>query len=410
LLLLLISTLASWLVLELLLRQLVPGITLSPREDPLLGWSSREYQLFDPNDSTTPQSKRILFLGDSYLAGCGVSTLDSRFPVLMDKLLGDACTVTILASGGWGTDQQLLAYMAKGALWRPDIVVVAFCANNDISNIISHQHGPRLLKPYFTFSEPAGLKLNTYDGTQLDDISGNVQLCRVQPTPFWKRSLLLRFVALRVHALATSEQYEPAAFPFVDERYKQFQFGGSRQREIYDKKDHLTWAPQMGVNAVSAYIHENFSYNTYQWLLFEQLLVKLHHEVKRNHGQLVLMMLPVIFNPGDLDTIAGGPFTQAFRTPEGAFTFRSAEPQERLAEICLQQNITFFDPSHEFKTHIVENSLHSQVWPSDRHFSEPGHDILAEISEKWFARLLSQSTNSLNEGNSVEARKLRRLF
>jgi len=45
----------------------------------------------------------------------------------------------------------------------------------------------------------------------------------------------------------------------------------------------------------------------------------------------------------------------------------------------------------------VGESLHTHVWTSssDRHFSELGHKILAEISEKWFRNLLTK-TKTLN--------------
>jgi hypothetical protein len=398
LLLLLSSTLLCLVLLELALRVIMPQIGWTQREDPLLGWSSREYQEFNPQADVATQRKRILFIGDSFLAGSGVTSLDHRFPVLLRRRLGNACDVAILASGAWGTDQELLAYEQKGVAWRPDIVVVAFTASNDLKNILSNYGGSRMPKPYFVYSEGAGLTLHSSDG-HLAAQSGHDALREFPiPDPLWKRSLLLRLVALKIHRLASREQYDPAAFPLVDERYKHFTYREQQYEEIIEKQEHLTWSPQMGANDVMAYIKENFRFNTYGWQLLDQILARLRGEVERDHGQLVLMLLPVAFNLRDPDTIVGGPFTKQLATPEGPFTFRSAEPRDRLPEICARRNITFFDPTKEFRTYVTRNSQMKEFWPNpkDGHFSDRAHEYLAEICVKWFSSLLSQDASPPN--------------
>jgi hypothetical protein len=386
---LLASLLVMLLLLELTLRVVSPEIAWTQREDPWLGWSSREYQEFNPA-ANTGAGKRILFLGDSYLAGSRLSSLDHRFPVLMGQHLGTTGTIRILASGGWGPDQELLAYQVKGAAWRPDIVVMAFCANNDISDIMSHQHGPRMRKPYFEYSKASGLKLHAFDGREIAPIDREQQNFRFANFPLWKRSLALRFIVLRARGQLTTEKYDPEAFPLVDARYKQFRYWEEKSEELYEKRERLSWSPQKGISHVSAYIEEDFEQNTFQWELFEQVMARLHQEVKRSRAQLVLMMMPAIYNPRDLDTIAGGPFRHQFQTPDGAFTFRSAAPRDRLRQICARQEIDFFDPTDEFRAYVVQHSLLEQVWPwaGDRHFSDLGHEILARISMKWLAGFL----------------------
>jgi hypothetical protein len=398
LLLVLSSTLLCLVLLELALRVIMPQIGWTQREDPLLGWSSREYQEFNPQAGVATQRRRILFIGDSFLAGSGVTSLDHRFPVLLRRRLGDACDVAILASGAWGTDQELLAYEEKGVGWRPDIVVVAFTASNDLKNILSHYGGPRMTKPYFVYSEEAGLTLYSSDGRQTDRAGHGALKEVLMPDPLWKRSLLLRLAALKIHRLVSRKQYDPAAFPLVDERYKPSADREQLYEEIIEKQERLTWSPQMGANDVSAYIKEDFRFNTYQWQLLEQLLARMRGEVERNHGQLVLMLLPVAFNLRDPDTIVGGPFTKQLATPEGPFTFRSAEPRDRLAEICARRNITFFDPTDEFRTYVTRNSQMKAFWPSpkDGHFSDRAHEYLAEMCVKWFSSSLNQDASLPN--------------
>jgi lysophospholipase L1-like esterase len=383
------------LVLELSLRAFLPRTGWTKRDN-ALGWSSHEYQQFDPQRPEEAGAVRILFLGDSFLAGSGVSSLSHRFPVVLRQLLGGGHSIAILASGGWGTDQQLLAYEEKGTAWKPDLTILAFCANNDISNILSHHHGSTMLKPYFTFSEQAGLELHTCSGLRLTDMDSSTRE-QIRADAPWKRSMLLRFIALvaaRVRNRLGDGRYDPAAFPAVDPRYKQFSFWEQRQDEICAERDTLTWAPQLTVSHASAYIQGDFPLNSYPWQLFEQLVVRLAREVEGDGGRLVVMLLPVIYDPGDLDTIAGGPFVREFHTPAGPFTFRSAEPRDRLEAICARHGLTLFDPTDEFRARIEEGGLHRQVWPSssDRHFSELGHKLLAELLEAWLDGVLTERT------------------
>jgi hypothetical protein len=254
-----------------------------------------------------------------------------------------------------------------------------------------------MLKPYFTVSEQAGLELHTSSGLRLTDMDSSTPE-QISTDARWKRSSLLRlmaFVAARARSRLGGGRYDPAAFPAVDARYKQFSFWEHRQEEICAERDTLTWAPQMTVSHASAYIHGDFPLNTYQWQLLEQLVVRLAREVEGDGGRLVVMLLPVIFDPDDLDTITGGPFVREFQTPAGPFTFRSAEPRDRLEKICARHGVSFFDPTDGFRARIEGGGLHEQVWPSssDRHFSKVGHQLLAELSEEWLDAVLMERTD-----------------
>ena len=128
---------------EILVRAVVPELGRRPLADPSLGWASREYTTFEPHERAAgDHRKRVLFLGDSFLAGAMVSRLDQRFSDVLHQLRPEFDVAT-LAAGAWGTDQELLAFVSKGRAWRPDLVIVAFCANNDLANILSNHHGPQ---------------------------------------------------------------------------------------------------------------------------------------------------------------------------------------------------------------------------------------------------------------------------
>ncbi|NIR53076.1 SGNH/GDSL hydrolase family protein [candidate division KSB1 bacterium] len=387
--LLLVSAFVAILIGEIFLRIVMPEIGWAQREDDVLGWSNDEYKQFTPNVPKKKQDeRRILFLGDSYLAGSGVSSLNKRFPILLDKLLGDQYSVAILAAGGWGTDQQLLAFRQKGRAWNPDLIVLAFCANNDIANILSHHFGPNKLKPYFVIGENDVLELYDGLGQPLDyDLLFQNTAKDAQKTPLKFRSYL---VDLTVHAVRefthNSQSQDLDSYPNVDPRYQKTDFWGKRTDEINNKNGKLSWSPQDGVNHLSAYIDQQFEMNSYGWKLLERILIRLNQEAEHGNAKLVVMMLPVIVMLDDLQSVAGGDFAREFQAPSGAFTFRSAEPGDRLRNICKEAGIPFFNPSPEFIDYIRSNNLMKSVWPNppDHHFSEVGHQILATISYKFF--------------------------
>ncbi len=70
--------------------------------------------------------KRVLFLGDSYLAATPGE--DHRFPTLFAQRHPGICAA-ILATGGWGADQQMIALFAKGLAGQaaPDPNYDLFC-------------------------------------------------------------------------------------------------------------------------------------------------------------------------------------------------------------------------------------------------------------------------------------------
>lgn len=143
---------------ELYLRIHRPWLVNMQWKDPSIVFSSTEYQKFEPT-KLKGNKKRLLFLGDSYLGGSEVRSLSNRSPILLGNKLKDSVKIEIIATGGWGTDQVLLAFMQKGKARKPDIVVVAF-NDNDLENILTyHLRGAGSRKPYFIMDEHDDLKL-----------------------------------------------------------------------------------------------------------------------------------------------------------------------------------------------------------------------------------------------------------
>jgi hypothetical protein len=368
--LLVASTLVALAIGEAVVRGVYPELGWRPFRDDFLGWSSQSYRRFDSKHEPKGERRRLLFLGDSFLAGSGVSKLDERFPRVLAQDLRPDLDVVIFATGGWGTDQELLAFMHKGKAWQPDGVVVAFCATNDLSNILSNRRKQRGRKPYFVTKETGDLRLFTHDG-QLIANWGR----RLESKPVWQ---LYLWDLVRLHlSFPSAADGEPASG--VDLRYLSSGQSASL-REIYDLQPKLTWSPERGVNHVSAFIHEDFESNAYQWRLLTAILSRLKTEAEEVSAEVVVMLLPVPLKPRDLSFVAGGSLTFQFETPAGGFHLRMDEPRTRLHRASKAADVKFFDPTAEFIDRIESEGLAKGAWPwlRDRHFAGPAHRILAE--------------------------------
>lgn len=78
--------------------------------------------------------KRILFVGDSYFWGYGVSN-DEVISSILQQSLPNTIEVLNGATVGYGTDQAYLWLKNEGLKYQPDIVLFSFSAANDLQEI-----------------------------------------------------------------------------------------------------------------------------------------------------------------------------------------------------------------------------------------------------------------------------------
>lgn len=81
-----------------------------------------------------PGIRRILFVGDSYFWGYGVSDAEVLAQVLQ-RALPPSYDVLNGGTSGYGTDQAYLWLKIEGLKYRPDIVIFGFSAANDLDEI-----------------------------------------------------------------------------------------------------------------------------------------------------------------------------------------------------------------------------------------------------------------------------------
>jgi len=118
--------------------------------------------------------------------------------------------------------------------------------------------------------------------------------------------------------------------------------------EIRDLKPRLSWSPEKMVTPISAFIHENFAKNYYQWRLTKAILDRLEQSVKNTGAEFVIMILPNNLFPPVLRFHMGSGFHHRFETPDGSFTFAVDEPRHRLEDVAHRTGIRLFAPTSEF--------------------------------------------------------------
>src|SRR5947207_3890326 len=89
--------------------------------------------------------RRVLVLGDSLVFGYGVEQ-DEVFTDVLEGML-PATEVINAGVSGYGTDQELLWFRSEGVRYRPDLVIILMCGNDDDENnsdlVYNVYHKPR---------------------------------------------------------------------------------------------------------------------------------------------------------------------------------------------------------------------------------------------------------------------------
>jgi hypothetical protein len=114
----------------------------------------------------SPDSFRVLVLGDSYIEGLQVD-LEQMFGRLLERRLNARSSrpVEVISAGvsSWGTDNELLYFRHEGYKYRPDLVLLAFTTSNDVRESYApfNRRDPwaNLSKPSFVLNGRGELEL-----------------------------------------------------------------------------------------------------------------------------------------------------------------------------------------------------------------------------------------------------------
>jgi len=186
--------------------------------DPLLGWVNApgkkgalerpEFTIHVDNNSQGMRGPevgekkgfRIAVIGDSFTWGLGVD-VEERFTELLQKKLG----VEILNFGvsGYGETQHYLT-LDKVLSFKPDLVLLAFCPSNDISDNV-HNNSYGYYRPY-SMLENGALVIKGYPVPRSKPIGASTQ-------PWIGRSALGRIFYVKVQEFFPNTLFEKPPLP-----------------------------------------------------------------------------------------------------------------------------------------------------------------------------------------------------
>ena len=143
----------------------------------------------------------IMFLGDSFVWGFDVEA-EERFTDKLQQRHPD-WNICNLGVSGYGTDQQFLLLQAQFEHYKPRVVFVVFCTDNDTDDNSYNLRSGGYYKPFFTIAGPTSLTLN------------GVPVPRSERAILAKHTFLGRFYLTRLLVRAYSKRRAPPGVQVV---------------------------------------------------------------------------------------------------------------------------------------------------------------------------------------------------
>jgi GDSL-like Lipase/Acylhydrolase family len=276
---------------------------------------------------------RVLVLGDSVSYGVNVPLADAFPKVLERRLAGRQQRVEVVNAGvlGYTPYNELQYYLARGRLFQPDVVLVAFCMNDVVDPELHWSGTPREVPEV----PPEAIPNPEYHRTHVQRLLGpSLPL-------IGRRSYLLRRVA---------ELSDPRRRREWDDR--KFAVVGGRRWPVY-----VTEEDDLGIQVLC-------DYETLEWRWLRGIYARLRTAVEQDHGRLALLVLPLAYELED-----GYPF----------------RPQEAFARYCLETHLPCLDLLEPLRQHRSEGVFFPPTGggrPDVWHPTPRGHAIIArELDE-----------------------------
>ena len=323
------------------------------------GLRDREHQLNKPANTI-----RIAIVGDSYAEALQVSQ-EATFWSIMEKRLNECAPdkkhVEVINFGvsGYGTAQELFTLREQVWKYSPDIVLLAFTTNNDVTD------NSRALKkatdvPYFIYND---------DHLVLDDSFRNSAEFRRRQSVLGRTGRWFRDHFRVVQAII--EGHRALRMRLASWRsYKEPQKG--------------TVGPQTQVRAEDLGI-DNFVYAephdqtwTDAWRVTESLLKEVKEEVNSHHAKFLVVTLSNGIQVAPNPQVRSN-FTQRFGSSDLFY------PDKRVKALGDREGFAVFNLAPELLSYAEQNNVFLHGFGSDLgsgHWNEKGHQVAGEILSK----------------------------
>lgn len=319
------------------------------------GLRDREHAKLKPADTI-----RVAVLGDSYAEALQVSMEDGFVSVLEGQMqnckafAGKRVEIINFGVSGYGTAQELITLRHRVWEYSPDIVLLAFTTNNDISD------NARVLKktdevPYFVWR----------DGNLLADDS--FQLTR---TFRWRSSALNRagrwfYDRLRIVQLIHYAQFIVKVR--LAEKRNQKPTGASGQTSASTIDD-------ISIDNM-IYLEPHDENWTEAWRVTEALIQQMRDEVRQRGAKFALVTLsnPIQVYP---DPVVRQNFMKHIGVSAVFY------PNLRLKDFARRQQIDFLDLAEPMQAYADQNRVFLHGFGSNignGHWNATGHRLAAEL-------------------------------
>lgn len=340
------------------------GIVEDPNFRQEIDFNSRGMHDTEHTLEKTPDTFRILVLGDSFVHAVQVNETETMHQILEDDLneqkQEDQPHFEVISGGviNWGTNQQLVYYREQGRLFQPDLVLLAFYIGNDILDNLPGNtvttHGFNCYAPYFTICDG---QLNPAPLTYAPGISRLQNNC----------SAVLQTSINAIGWLYQHSRLYQQLEPLIIANQPRQQFGRN-----FPSPFSALYFPNNEVELEQA------------WQITEATLAQLQQEVEADGAKFVVAMISpdIVIRLGGLSSAE----REAFLRDNPAFAQAQANrPNQHLAEFLDRQNIPFIDLTTPMAEHLAANSIPLYIL-GEGHWTVEGNQVAADILAQWLVQ------------------------
>jgi hypothetical protein len=315
---------------------------------------------------------RVLVLGDSFMAGMQVNDDELFSSVLQQRLnkagVGKRAEVITFGVPSWGTDQQYLALRQYGLRLNPDLVIVAFYAQNDVAetDLLLRSATNTYPKPFFDLREGRLIELPFVDSTPMPIRVGRRVAADLRVYPMVRDALL-------TFPLAHRALFRLGIVGVVPQRRDSPEPDNASLWQWPDR-----WRRQIGVFELRPWADWARA-----WAISEELLNRMNAEATSTGARFLLLGVasPIEVMPQE---ILSGLIGQKMND------FDADQPSRRLTEISARRGIDFVSMVPAFRQRIGNSTatFEELFLRCDGHWTAKGHELAAAlVAEQVVARV-----------------------
>ena len=312
-----------------------------------------EHQLKKPINTL-----RIALLGDSFAEARSVNLEDTFWFKLIDNLKkcnnfhnGKEIEVINFGVSEYGTTQQYLTL--KNNVWKydPDLILLAFYSENDVSDNLK-ELSTKKYRPYFKFKD-----------NKLVDIDESFLYSK----PYKILNSIPGKIFIKISQYSRISQ-------LFREAYVQQYFKKQRNNNIVKKKD---------IKSSSLYNPTDEKWSK-AWVTTENIILMINDEVKRKNKKFILVSLS---NPIQVN-IELNKINKFIKKNKISDIFY---PEKRLKNLSKKNSIQFIQISQKMREIALKNKVYFHGFNNTKlgegHWNEAGHDLASRLISKEICNL-----------------------